>query len=62
MTTKIIIDDTYGYENECWYYKDFSPTLRSERFGLKVLYGYTYLNDNNENIEIGDIKENLGDR
>lgn len=29
MTTKIIIDDTYGYENACRYYKDFSPTLRS---------------------------------
>lgn len=41
MTTKIIIDDTYGYENACRYYKDFSPTLRSERFGLKVLCKYT---------------------
>ena len=34
---KIIIDDTFGYEGEARIYVDYSPAIRSERFGLKVM-------------------------
>lgn len=33
----MIIDDTYGFEKWSRHYKDFCPTLRSERIGLKVM-------------------------
>ena len=32
-----IIDDTYGFEKGCRYYKKFCPTLRNGRNGLKVM-------------------------
>ncbi len=35
----IIIDDTYGYENEPRVYKENCPTLRADRQGLKVIEG-----------------------
>ena len=35
-----LIDDTYGYGG-VRKYKDYCPTLRSERSGLKVAYGET---------------------
>ena len=31
------MDDTYGFDKGCRYYEDYSPTLRSERIGLKVM-------------------------
>lgn len=31
-----ILDDTYGFDGEIRTYKDYSPTLRSQRGGLKV--------------------------
>jgi DNA (cytosine-5)-methyltransferase 1 len=37
--TKIIIDDTQQGFNGIRTYEDFAPTLRSERFGLKVIEG-----------------------
>lgn len=57
MEKEMIIDDTYGYESKYRCYKDFSPTLRGERFGLKVLCKYVNLNENNnnKNIEKRDI-------
>lgn len=33
----MLIDDTYGFDG-VRYYKDFCPTLRSSRSGLKVMY------------------------
>jgi DNA (cytosine-5)-methyltransferase 1 len=32
-----VLDDTYGFEKGCRYYENCSPTLRSERIGLKVM-------------------------
>lgn len=32
----VIIDDTFGYESENRVYSEYSPTIRSERSGLKV--------------------------
>ena len=34
---EIIIDDTYGYEKANRYYDKYSPSLRSERSGLKTV-------------------------
>lgn len=39
MDNPIIIDDTYGYENEPRVYKENCPTLRADRQGLKVIEG-----------------------
>lgn len=36
MKEPIIIDDTYGFDQEARTYEDYSPALRSERSGLKV--------------------------
>lgn len=33
----LMIDDTTGYSKEPVIYKEYVPTLRAERFGLKVL-------------------------
>lgn len=33
----IIIDDTQGFEDEARIYRDVSPTIRSQRSGLKVM-------------------------
>lgn len=40
INEKLLIDDTYGYEKNHRYYKDYSPTLRSERIGLKIMDSY----------------------
>ena len=36
-TMMAILDDLYA-QREIRIYKDYAPTLRSERYGLKVLY------------------------
>lgn len=36
VSNPVIIDDTFGYESENRFYSEYSPTIRSERSGLKV--------------------------
>lgn len=36
VSNPVIIDDTFGYESENRVYSEYSPTIRSERSGLKV--------------------------
>lgn len=36
VAESVIIDDTFGYESENRVYSEYSPTIRSERSGLKV--------------------------
>ena len=33
----VVIDDTYGFEKICRAYTDYTPALRSERSGLKIM-------------------------
>ncbi len=33
----IVIDDTYGFEEVCRTYTNYTPALRSERSGLKIM-------------------------
>lgn len=32
-----LVDDTIGFHSEPKIYKDYSPTLRANRFGLKIV-------------------------
>lgn len=37
MCKNVIIDDSYGFEKNIRFYRENSPTLRSERIGLKTM-------------------------
>jgi len=47
---RVIVEDFYS-NREVRFYKNFAPTIRSERLGLKVV-------EDNERILCGDLQEN----
>lgn len=46
----IVIDDTYGFEKKSRIYNEYSPTLRRERSGLKVMIDVSNTQKNENGI------------